>query len=244
VKLCAYVRVSTDAQADGEGPDLQRAAIKEWAAGQHAIASWHEDLGASGTLDLDTRDGLRAAFSEIRDGNAKGLVVYRLDRLARDMVLQETFIRELRSVGAVVRSTSAAEDGMLGDDTADPSRTMIRQILGAVAQYERSMIGLRMAAGREAKRRRGEYAGGRPPYGWRASEGRLVPHEEETETLEAIWAMRDHLEWGYGRIAARLNDHGLMTRHNGVWHETQVARVLHRGLRPGDDPLAVPAGRK
>ncbi len=47
---------------------------------------------------------------------AEGIVVYRLDRLARDLVLQEQLLAELRRVSAAVFSTSAGEDAYLADD--------------------------------------------------------------------------------------------------------------------------------
>ena len=47
-------------------------------------------------------------------------------------------------MGAEVFSTSDAEQGYLQDDPSDPSRKLIRQVLGAVAEYERAMIRLRL----------------------------------------------------------------------------------------------------
>jgi hypothetical protein len=49
-------------------------------------------------------------------------------------------LAEVKRVGAAVYSTSPTESSFLGDDPDDPSRALIRQVLGAVAQYERSMI--------------------------------------------------------------------------------------------------------
>ena len=60
--------------------------------------------------------------------------VYRLDRLARDLIVQETVLAEVKRLGGEVFSTSAAEAGYLSDDPDDPSRKLIRQVLGAVAE--------------------------------------------------------------------------------------------------------------
>src|SRR5207244_2593385 len=106
----------------------------------------------------------------VRDGRVRGLVVYRLDRLARDLVLQEQLLSEVWRMHGVVCSTSPSEDAYLAPDDAgdDPSRALIRQILGAVAQYERGMIRLRLRQGKARKVARGGYAGGAPPFGFRA----------------------------------------------------------------------------
>jgi DNA invertase Pin-like site-specific DNA recombinase len=78
-----------------------------------------------------------------------GVVVYRLDRLARDLIVQETLLAEVWRMGREVFSTSAAEQGYLADDPHAPSRKLIRQVLGAVNEYERSMIShYRLAAGK------------------------------------------------------------------------------------------------
>ena len=67
----------------------------------------------------------------------------------------------------------AAEAGYLGDDPDDPSRTLIRQVLGAVSQYERSMIALRLRSGRRRNASQGGYAYGAPPFGFKAEDGEV-----------------------------------------------------------------------
>src|SRR5205807_9208055 len=139
---------------------------------------------------LDSRRGLFDALEAISAGQGGGLVIYRLDRLARDLVLQEQLLADVRRMGAEVHSTSAGEAGYLADDPDDPSRALIRQILGAVSQYERAMIRLRMRSGRQRKAARGGYAGGRPPYGWRAEGRELVADADEQATLARIRELR------------------------------------------------------
>lgn len=77
------------------------------------------DEGLSGSNGLDSQVALGEAFGLLKDGQADGLVVYRLDRLARDLIIQETLLLELRRLGAEVFTTSAAEQGYLSDDPQD-----------------------------------------------------------------------------------------------------------------------------
>jgi DNA invertase Pin-like site-specific DNA recombinase len=181
VKLIAYLRVSTDKQAEeGLGLEVQERAIRRWARAEgHRIAFVCRDEGVSGSNGLESRLALADAFDLIGKGTAQGLVVYRLDRLARDLVIQEQLLGDVRRMGAAVFTTSAAEAGYLVDDPDDPSRKLIRQVLGAVAEYERAMTALRMRAGKLRKRERGGYIGGAPPYGKRAQAGTLVADEVE-----------------------------------------------------------------
>lgn len=228
-KVVAYLRVSTDKQAEqGLGLEVQEAAIRKWASAQgYRIAAWTRDEGVSGSNGLDTRIGLLDAVAMIRDGRAAGIVVYRLDRLARDLVLQESLLAEMRKLGGDVFSTSAAEAGYLGDDPDDPSRALIRQILGAVAQYERAMIRLRMRSGKARKAERGGFLGGTPPFGYRAEGRELVPDDEEQAVLSRIRELR-----GAGAslraICSTLTAEGFQPKRSRTWHPGSLALVVKR----------------
>lgn len=228
VRGVGYLRVSTDRQADdGGGLDVQRAAIQAWTCDSRVtVKLWATDAGLSGTADLLDRPGLAEALGHIRAGNAQVLVVYRLDRLARDMVLQEQLLAEVSRLGGRVHSCSPTEDAYLVDDPTDPTRKLVRQILGVVAQYERAMIRLRMAAGKTRKLEQGGYAHGGPPYGWQAVGGELVEHPDEQVVVKRIVEARRR-GYSYRYIADQLNAEGLLPRR-GRWHPQTVARVEHR----------------
>lgn len=143
----------TDRSMPAPGLEVQRRAIRSWCrAGQHRLVALEADEGVSGTLI--ERAGLAGALALLRAGTARCLVVHRLDRLARDLVLQEQLLGECWRMGASVSSTAAGEDAYLGDDPADPSRRLIRQVMGAVSAYERDMVTLRLATGRRHKAER------------------------------------------------------------------------------------------
>ena len=123
MKIVAYLRVSTDRQAEeGLGLEVQEQTIRSWARTQgHRVALWTRDEGVSGSDGLDRREGLADALRALKERRAEGLVVYRLDRLARDLVLQEQLLADVRRMRSEVFSTSAAEASYLGDDPDDPS---------------------------------------------------------------------------------------------------------------------------
>src|SRR6516164_5988833 len=176
MRVAAYLRVSTDRQADeGLGLEVQEQAIRAWALGcGDRVVLWARDEGVSGSNGLDTREALGDVLEALKKATAGGVVVYRLDRPARDLVLQEQLLADIRRMGAEVFSTSSAEASYLGDDPNDPSRKLIRQVLGAVNEYERAIIALRLRSGRRKKYDNGGYAFGSPPYGWRAVRRDLV----------------------------------------------------------------------
>jgi DNA invertase Pin-like site-specific DNA recombinase len=229
MRVIAYLRVSTERQAEeGLGLEVQEQAIRAWArANSHRIVGWYRDEGVSGSNGIETRLGLADALEALRAGEGKGLVVYRLDRLARDLIIQEQLLADVRRLGADVMSTSAAESGYLADDPDDPSRKLIRQILGAVSEYERGMISLRLRSGRRRKADNGGFAFGAPPFGTYAVGGVLVENDEEQRTVERIVSLhRDGRS--LREIGATLDAEGHRPRRASTWHPAVLRRILQR----------------
>jgi DNA invertase Pin-like site-specific DNA recombinase len=229
MRLVGYIRCSTDRQAEeGLGLEVQEQAIREWAqAHGHELVSLTRDEGISGSNGLDTRVGLGDALEALRGGRAEGLVVYRLDRLARDLIVQETLLAEVWRMGREVFSTSTAEQGYLQDDPHDPSRKLIRQVLGAVNEYERSMISLRLRAGRLRKAQNGGYPGGKIKFGYKGVDGVLVPDPKEQRTQQRIETLRSEGKT-LREIAKVLNREGRKPRTASVWHPGTLGPIIKR----------------
>lgn len=229
MRIIVYVRVSSTAKADHEESGAEQLKkCRAWAKEHgHAIVAVLADEGISGANGLASRTGLPEALHMLKDGEAAGLVVSKLDRLSRDMVLQEQLFGELRRYGAEPFSCSPSEQQFLGDDPDDPSRAMIRRILGAVNQYERDMIALRLRGGKRAKRARGGYAGGYVPLGVRVEGREFVPDETEQAAIARIRELH-----AGGRslreIIAALDAEDVRTKQGGRWHPSTVSRLLAR----------------
>ncbi|MFE5923139.1 recombinase family protein [Streptomyces sp. NPDC056468] len=98
MKLLGYIRASTDRQVeDGFGLAAQEKMIRNWCQ-QHGHAlgrAIYRDEGYSGTLPAPERPALAHALSEVEDGQAAGIVVGWLDRLARRLVTQEAILTQV-----------------------------------------------------------------------------------------------------------------------------------------------------
>jgi DNA invertase Pin-like site-specific DNA recombinase len=230
VKIVGYIRVSTAAQVeDGLGLDVQKAAIRAWCkANGHRLTSILSDEGISGAKELVDRPGLAEAIALVKDGQAQGIVVPKLDRLARDLIVQETILAEVRRIGGEVFSTSPAEASYLCDDPDDPSRKLIRQVLGAVSEYERSMVTLRLRSGRKRKADMGGYAWGAPAFGLEARDGDLIESKDEQRTIKRIAELR-----AFGAslraICSTLESEGHRSKRGSTaWQPMAVKRVLDR----------------
>jgi DNA invertase Pin-like site-specific DNA recombinase len=109
---------------------------------------------------LGHRIGLTSALAGLESQEADCFVVYRLDRLARDFVLQELLVNRLRDTGTPIRSVMDPDIDTVSDD---PTKALIRQILGSIGQYERALIRGRMQAGKWSKPRGADTSAGSPP---------------------------------------------------------------------------------
>ena len=235
LELAAYLRVSTEKQAErGFGLAVQRASVKAFAAaGHHTIprAAWFADEGESGGEGLDVRVALGEALSAVREGRVQGLILPKLDRFSRDVILQETLLRDIWNAGGQVFSCVPSENALLGgkdDPEVDQSRKMIRTILGAVNEYERTLIVMRMKSGRRIKAAAGGYAGyGSPAFGMHSVNGELAPDAAETAVAAEITRMSGD-GMSSRQIAAELNARGLPAKRGGAWSSVTVLRVIQR----------------
>lgn len=237
MKVIGYCRVSTDSQAErGVGLAVQEKALRSWCATEgYELVQLFRDEGESGSNGLDARRGLLEAMLTLKElEGPKGLAVYRLDRLARDLILQESLLREVSKIGAQTFSTQAGEAAYLGgDDHDDAQRTMIRHILGAISQYERSLIHQRMSAGRALRREQGHYVGdGPPPYGFEVAtddEGNkwLAPVPEEQAALERVRELRSEGA-SLRAIGAALDAEGYRPRRASRWSPQAVKLIAAR----------------
>jgi DNA invertase Pin-like site-specific DNA recombinase len=221
-RTVAYVRVSTDKQADkGVSLDAQRAKVEAYAALYGLeLVEVVVDAGASAkTLD---RPGLARALEMLRKGAADALLVVKLDRLTRS-VRDLCHLVERYFGGGKAALLSVAEQF----DTRTAGGRLVLNILACVSQWEREAIGERTSAAMRHKADLGEYIGGAPPYGYRlADDGvQLVPDEREQLVLAEARRLS-----GAGlslRAVARALDHlGLCSRNGRPFAAVQVQRML------------------
>jgi DNA invertase Pin-like site-specific DNA recombinase len=242
MRYAVYLRVSTEGQADdGQGLAIQEQACRDWLRKhRHRLVEVCTDAGRSGAADVGHRAGLARALALVGADRADGVLVYRLDRLARDIVLQEQLLADLHRLGKTLRSCSPTEDEHLIHDPADPTRALVRRILGSISTYERDVIRLRLRAGRERKLMLGGYAGGMPPYGWAAVRGQLVKIPDQQRAIRLM--VRLHGEGAsYRQIAAELERRGIQSRaSHGKWRANTILDIIERdkARRP---PATTPA---
>src|ERR1700722_10966474 len=104
-KAFGYLRVSGESQVKGDGFPRQKAAIKKWAEQNGVkIVRWFEEKGVSGTM-LE-RPALSDMMVALMSNGVHLVVVEKLDRIARDQMVQESIIQSLIKNGFELVSAS------------------------------------------------------------------------------------------------------------------------------------------
>lgn len=234
LRLVLVRRVSTAGQAaDGYGLPAQEKDGRRWARAQqeprvrivHMVTDGDIKSGKSGTSLLDERPGLMTAVEWIAEGKADGILAPNLDRLARELTVQEAVLSYVWALGGRVFTADHGEH--LEDDASDPMRTAMRQMRGVFHQLDRGLIIKRLTEGRAAKGDKGGYAYGAPRFGQRAEDNELTEDERENAIAEEMERWRDEEKLSIRAICARANERDDMpAKRGGKWHPTTVARLL------------------
>ena len=232
-KAFSYLRVSGKGQIDGDGFPRQRDAVGRYAR-KHQLELVQEfcDGGVSGATDTFDRPGLTELFVAIKANGVRTVLIERPDRLARKLMVGEVILAEFRRLGVKVISAESGADLTIDEDT-DPERTLIRQMLGVIAQWEKSVIVQKLRAARVRMRRTEGRCEGRKPYGANDDEQRVL-------TLMRQWKSEG---LALRAIADRLNSEGYKTRSAKAgketkWHAQAIQRILARKDRARDSPAA------
>jgi len=169
-KAFAYLRVSGKGQIEGDGFTRQRAAIKAYAAAHDCkiIREFREE-GVSGTKETMDRPAWAEMIAALHSNGVRTIIVEKLDRLARDLMVQEAAIADLRKHGFTL--VSVQEPDLMA---SDPTRVLMRQLMGAVAQYDKSQIVAKLRGARMRKRAKEGRCEGRKPFGHFEGEAAII----------------------------------------------------------------------
>lgn len=212
VKAFAYLRVSGKGQVEGDGFPRQLQAVRGYAQTNSVkLVKVFREEGVSGTMELENRPALLELLEALAADGVKLVLIEKLDRLARDLMVQETIIADLRKRGFDL--VSVAEPDLLQND---PSRILMRQVFGAIAQYEKAMIVAKLRAARERTKAATGACEGRKPFGHYAG---------EQAVLERMRGLRAS-GMAFDKIAAQLNAEGLPNRSGGRWFGGAINRIL------------------
>lgn len=201
----AYIRVSSDGQEEMYGQEMQKKAIEQYAKDNgYNIVSWHYETG-SGAKERPILESI-VMGTVITNPPVDAVIVYKTDRVARDMKLYFYYLFLLEKKNIKLLSVNESFDGV------DASLAGVyRALLQFVAEQERKNIVKRTTEGRKVKAQQGGYSGGRVPYGYSVDNGKLVVNESEAEIVKALFADID-AGLSLQKVTDHLADMGYRTR--------------------------------
>jgi site-specific DNA recombinase len=217
-RICLYTRISTDEENQPTSLASQHERLKAFCKVQEdwRIVARHDDRSTGTKLD---RPGLQAALDLARQGRIDQLLVYRIDRLSRQVRQLAQLAEELDTCGVVLRSATEPFD------TGSPAGRMMLQMLGVFAEFEHATIVDRITAGIEHRAKEGRWYSGRPPFGYALHDGQLAPDPITAPIIKRIYKLYTEDRLGTIAIAHQLRAEHAPAPSAG-WGHPAVHRVL------------------
>jgi DNA invertase Pin-like site-specific DNA recombinase len=210
-KAIAYYRTSsaTNVGADKDSLARQQAAVEAYARAQGIqIVDSFYDAAVSGADPISDRPGFAAVLQRIAGNGVRCVLVETANRFARDLIVQETGWGFLQAQGIELIAVDSPQAFL--DDT--PTAVLIRQILGAVAQFEKASLVAKLAA---ARKRTGRVGGKTPLAVLRPD---VATRVRELRTKSPSMTLR--------AIAAQLENEGFVTSTGKAYGPSAIMRLL------------------
>ena len=265
-----YARVSTDEQAEkgyslpGQIEACERFAIQN---GLEIRAIYQDDI--SGAKPIGIRPEGAQMQRALDAGQIKAVIIYRVDRLSRDIVDLLTTVRNWLRTGVDI---FALDVGQIKSEL-----DIVLVIKGWQGSDERQKIIERTTNGKYGKARAKKVVGnGKPPYGYNYLDGELRENEAEAQIVRMIFDLYINGDesgrmMSFKKIGLHLTQSGIPTpaqskgwigkRGNkwGIWETIAVRRIVlaetycgtwyygknigangRGGKRPKEEQIAVP----
>lgn len=221
-KAVAYLRTSSAANvgSDKDSDKRQLAAINAFAnANGFEVVGTYYDAAVSGADPVTERPGFMEMLARVVSNGAKTILVESPDRFARDLAVQLAGHDMLKEMGIALIPATAPD--FFTADT--PTAVLVRQVLGAIAQFDKASTVAKLAA---ARKRRREATG--------KCEGRKSHAELRPELVKLVKELR-HV--GAGRkpksgvpslraVAAELAAAGHVNERGQPYNPKSIAAML------------------
>lgn len=218
-----YARQSID-KPDSISVESQLDACR-YEAGKHEHRVY-VDKGFSGKNT--NRPAFARMLADIRAGQIRAVVVYKLDRVSRSVLDFGKMMEEFERYQ--VAFISATEKF----DTQTPMGRAMLNIAMVFAQLERETIQKRVADSYASRSRHGFYMGGRIPYGYRLTStvidgvhtASYQQEPKEAEQIKRIFALYANSRNSLGDIVCYLQEHQINQLRGGTWNTARLSELL------------------
>jgi len=223
VRVAVYARVSTQEQAvEGTSLEHQSEQLEAYCKLQGwAITGRYIDPGYTGK-DAE-RPGLKRLLADGKLGLFGKVVVFKLDRLSRNLRLLLELEEKLKECGVALFSIKESID------TSFAIGRTVFQVLGLVSEWERENIIERTKAGKLQRYREGCWAGGRHPYGYDYDKDtkKLIINKGQSAVVKRIYQLYSNGK-SMSYIAGLLNDEKvpLHSMKSKAWRPSSIRNII------------------
>lgn len=222
-KYAIYVRQSAD-RADSVSLETQEALCRLDLPPDAEVCVF-SDRGCSGK-NTD-RPALQAMMAAVRADEISEILVYKLDRISRNLTDFTHLLEICKAHGSAFRSHTEQFE------TATPMGQAMQSLLMVFAQLERETISARVRDAAFARAKLGFDTGGPPPTGYRKVSGELLgkrtnllaPNADTPHIIDAFTSYL-HADGSLSGICRAWNAAGFQTPRHGTWSPNVLCRIL------------------
>ena len=227
-KSAIYVRVSTHHQIDKDSLPLQRKDMINYSKFILGIDEYEifEDAGFSGK-NTD-RPAFRDMFSRIKQGEFSHLLVWKIDRISRNLLDFCAMYEELKKYNCTFVSKNEQFD------TSTAMGEAMLKIILVFAELERKLTGERVTSVMLDRASKGLWNGAPIPLGYKWNDETKFPaiDEEEKYTVELIYKTYLQTE-SSSAVMKLLNTSGIKTKNDGRWTTKTICDVIRNPFYKG-----------
>ncbi|MDR1510859.1 MAG: recombinase family protein, partial [Synergistaceae bacterium] len=185
-----------------------------------------EDAGYS--AKNTERPAYQQMMARLRAGEFSHLVVWKIDRISRNLIDFATMYEEIKRLGVAFVSKNEQFD------TSSAMGEAMLKIILVFAELERKVTSERVAAVMLSRASNGQWNGGRTPmgYSWDRETGIFSIVENEAAIIRLIYDMYD-AEKSLLTVTRALNEKGLRSRRGVIWNPVTVQGILRNPFYVG-----------
>jgi site-specific DNA recombinase len=220
MKALGYIRVSTKEQSrEGASLSMQAHKIQKYCdLNDMELTEIIEDAGLSGK-SIKGRPGIQRVLELVKDKTVGAVVVYKLDRLARNTIECLNISKLMDKAGVALHSITEKLD------TSSAMGRFFFTLTASLAEMEQGVISERTTAVMQRQKEKGERVGGRPSYGWTVEKKVWKVNEDEQAVISRMKVLQAK-GYTYEEITLALADEGVKTRKGTTFTKTQIFRIL------------------
>jgi len=227
-KCVAYYRTSslTNVSESKDSKKRQSRVCKQYAKNNRLeISDEFYDAGVAGSLNIFERGAFASMIEYCEANNISKIVFEKADRFSRDLMVQEFGYLQLQKKGFEI--ISASGDAKFEDDI---NAALLRQMIGAITEYDRKNVVARLKSGRSSKALENKKEGIKTLKGKGKCEGRKSYQETDSELIQHAKKLRRTKKFGkklsYMKISDKLSEMGYKTKKGNMFSASQVKRLV------------------